>query len=360
MRVRAEMEPRRASRAAAVLVDLFLWPGAGHLAVGRQVIGAAWIAATWAMVGLSLVWPPLIAITLLCRMGAAIDAGVGPARAERATSKAVAVVVALAMIGVAVLPVRLWVMEAFKIPSGGMAPTLVAGDHVLVDKLSYRLGSPGRGDVAAFRSPCAPHESYIKRVVGLPGDTVEVRCDVLYVNGRAVPAVLEERDQTWWDRVAEDHFVEQHASRYRETLGGTTYSIYSPVARPARDHERSGHPEAAAETLAGGRDFPAAEAPLPTCATALDRMPGAGPGDAPLGRIEGGAPPATGCAPFRHYLVPAGTVFVLGDNRDNSSDSRAFGAVPEDHLIGRVSGIWYSSRPSTAGGIQWDRLGRVH
>ena len=349
------MEARRASRAAAVLVNLFLWPGAGHLAVGRRLMAWVWIAATWALVGLALVWPPLVILMVVGRVGAALDTGLGPLRPERASTKAVAVVVALAMIGLVGLPVRFWVIDMFKIPSGSMAPTLVAGDHILVNKLSYRLGAPARGDLVAFRSPCG-QKTFVKRVVGLPGDTVEIRCDLLYVNGKAAPAVLQATREGWFERDESFPSERPTSSRYRETLGETSYSIYSITARPQRDRERRAHPDQPAANLAGRGDFPGQTAP--DCRHGFHAVTDYTVAVPPRGRIEGASAAPAGCAPFRHYVVPAGAMFVLGDNRDDSEDSRFYGAVPLGNLIGRVSGIWFSS--TSQSGIEWHRLGRVH
>jgi signal peptidase I len=81
------------------------------------------------------------------------------------------------------------------------------------------------------------------------------------------------------------------------------------------------------------------------------------------GRIEESVPESTtyrgACAPQRRYVVPEGHVFVMGDNRDNSSDSRAWGPVPVENIRGRAIFIWWSAKPEEQGGIQWDRLGKM-
>lgn len=143
-------------------------------------------------------------------------------------------------------------LEVFEIPSASMAPTLVPGDHVLAAKFVYLLGDPERGDIAALQNPEARDEVLIKRIVGLPGDAVEIRDGVLYVNGN--------REQ--------EPYV-----NYR--LNDGNY--------------------------------------------------------------------------FGPEKVPSGEVFVMGDNRANSRDSRSFGPVPEQDLDGKVlTRIW---PPGRIGGL---------
>ncbi|MGQ9497290.1 MAG: signal peptidase I [Desulfotomaculales bacterium] len=83
--------------------------------------------------------------------------------------------------------IRVFVFEPFYIPSGSMEPTLLTGDRIIVSKLSYRLGVPGRGDIIVFKYPRDPSRVFVKRVIGLPGETVALRESKLYVNGRQIP-----------------------------------------------------------------------------------------------------------------------------------------------------------------------------
>jgi signal peptidase I len=194
------------------------------------------------------------------------------------------------------MPIRFFAVQPFRIPSGAMQPTLQVGDYVLVSKGAYGysrfslapfvMGPPGRvfakppkrGDIVVFRPTNAPDKDFVKRIVGLPGDKVQLQRGVLYINGAAAP---------------------------RQSLG-------------ARVHvEASGETitvEAFAETLPGGVSY-----------TVFDR--GAD--------MQGDS--------TELYTVPADHFFMLGDDRDNSSDSRlemaGFGPVPFDHLIGRVDRI---------------------
>src|SRR3954464_10345569 len=125
------------------------------------------------------------------------------AMGERVESLVVAVLLALAL--------RAFVIEAFKIPSSSMYPTLEIGDHIFVNKFIYglripwtstkflELRAPKRGEVIVFMQPCEPDRDYIKRVVATAGDTVEVRCGVLYVNDIAVPQELVDANAAYDD-----------------------------------------------------------------------------------------------------------------------------------------------------------------
>ncbi|MCK9523448.1 MAG: signal peptidase I [Proteobacteria bacterium] len=230
-------------------------------------------------------------------------------------------------IGAAVLIallLRLFAMEAFKIPSESMVPTLMVGDHIFVNKYHYGLSipfqnkriirfyEPAYGDVIVFAKPSLAEqglpltayyadaidpndmagEDFIKRIIALPGDKVEIRESVVYVNDRPIPrcpagrALFKSRDyltaDTWMDEEL-DLWIERH--------GAHTYTV---VEEPFLDN------------------YPA-------------------------------------------EVVPEGHVFVLGDNRDHSSDSRYWGTVPIDNIKGRASVIWWSNkRPH---GFAWDRVG---
>ncbi|MEW5935186.1 MAG: signal peptidase I [Bacillota bacterium] len=96
--------------------------------------------------------------------------------------------------GVLALLIRLFVVEPFRVDGPSMEPTLFTGERLLVDKVSYRFHPPRRGDVVVFRNPGNLREDYIKRVVALPGDTVEMRLGRLYVNGQPVPEPYVLRD----------------------------------------------------------------------------------------------------------------------------------------------------------------------
>ncbi len=222
----------------------------------------------------------------------------------------------------AALLLRACVVEPYRVPSGSMAPTLLAGDQVLVAKLAYGVripfthatlvsfAPPRRGDVIVFESPREPGKEFVKRVVGLPGDVVEIRDQVLHVNGVPQPRTAsgewsyEEQSEAtggWW---------RDTCRRYREAVAA------GPLARPASelpaDVEASW--QAAAAQGVDAHD-------VLQCRRAR------------LAAREG---------PFD--VVKAGHVFVLGDNRDRSADSRSDGGwlVPLGNVRGRATAVWWS------------------
>lgn len=95
----------------------------------------------------------------------------------REYAEAIAIAIVLAFI------IRMFVIEAFKIPSGSMIPSLLVGDHLLVSKFAYKFGEPKRGDIVVFKYPDDPSRNFIKRIIGVGGDTIEIREKVVYVNG---------------------------------------------------------------------------------------------------------------------------------------------------------------------------------
>jgi len=197
------------------------------------------------------------------------------------------------------LLIRTFLFQPFSIPSGSMRPTLLEGDYLFVTKWSYGysryslpfspnifsgrvldgvFGLPERGDVAVFKFPPNPSLDYIKRVIGLPGDRIQMKGGQLFINGEAVP---------------------------REKVGQITNPDITEVDRPVDVYR---------ETLPNGVSY-----------DTLDLTPN-GIGD-----------------DTREYIVPEGHYFMMGDNRDNSTDSRfSVGYVPEENLVGKANIIFFS------------------
>lgn len=268
---------------------------------------------------------------------ASVDAFVGLRRARRPIrwNGLAAGAVPIALICAALL-VRPYIAEFFRIPSSSMAPTLVIGDRLAVDKLTLGWRALDRGEIIVFHHPCDRRSEYLKRVIALGGDTVEIRCDVVYVNGARVASELVDGERcSYDDQVGSDPPSSQPCARYRETLGGHTYDVLHDPDRPRRD---------AAGVANRAKDFP------------LDAAPSCGAGfyqpvaSERVGEVVTSGPATDPCAPHRHFVVPPGTVFVLGDNRPNSNDSRYWGVVPVENIKGRVRGIWWP--PGRAGDVE--------
>jgi len=194
---------------------------------------------------------------------------------------------------------RSFLVEPFKIPSGSMIPTLLIGDFILVNKYTYGIrlpvlnvkvvdiSTPRRGDVMVFRYPVDPALDYIKRVVGLPGDRIEYRDKILSVNGGVVPR------QQIGDYESRERL--QYFPRFAESFGASEHEIILEKEIPGY--------------VSRDLDF----------------------------RHSGNCDYNNGglvCS------VPAGHYFVMGDNRDNSSDSRVWGFVPDGNIVGKAFFIW--------------------
>jgi signal peptidase I len=209
----------------------------------------------------------------------------------------------------AVFILRSFIFEPFKIPSGSMIPTLMVGDLILVNKYHYGLrlpvlnvkvtaGSPvQRGDVVVFRFPPNPKFDYIKRVVGVPGDTVAYLNKQLTINGQPVTK-----------KPLPDFFNEDamgYAKQFEEAM---PVGAKSDEMGALKTHRLLNNPQAPA-FVSGVGNFPGKEACTYT--------------------VEG-----VSCK------VPPGHYFAMGDNRDNSMDSRYWGFVPDDHLVGKAFFVW--------------------
>lgn len=212
----------------------------------------------------------------------------------------------------AVFLLRSFLVEPFKIPSGSMIPTLMVGDFILVNKFTYgirlpvinkkivELNTPKRGDVVVFRYPPDPSLDYIKRVVGLPGDHVEYRNKKLVINGQEV------KHESAGDYL--DPARLYYTPRFKEALGDVQHSVLI-------DPDASGFVRPIVS-------FPNSD----QCHYNNDGI---------------------------SCQVPIGHYFVMGDNRDNSQDSRFWGFVPDQNLVGKAFFIWFNF-----GDLQ--RIGRFH
>ena len=210
-----------------------------------------------------------------------------------------------------VLVLRTFVVEPFRIPSGSMMPTLLVGDFILVNKFAYGLrlpvlgtkvveiGEPQRGDVVVFKYPRDPKVDYIKRLVGLPGDRIAYHDKKLYINGKPMP----QKPVGWYQAVGSGARM-QGAYELVEDLDGVRQHILVDPRRPDLPP--------GCEVLAGGE-----------------------------------------------ITVPPGHYFMMGDNRDNSNDSRCWGFVPEGDLVGKAFVIWLAVDWNRPGIVDFSRIGQV-
>jgi len=203
-----------------------------------------------------------------------------------------------------VFVLRSFLVEPFKIPSGSMMPTLLAGDYILVNKFTYGLrvpilnntffnvNHPKRGDVFVFHYPPEPTIDYIKRVVGLPGDKIQYQDKHLIINGKKLDVLFEDNYEY---EMQGANIIS--ARRSKEQLGDVQHDIL------------------------------------------IHDIPNEYDLDAPGAKLQEG----------ETITVPEGNYFAMGDNRDNSADSRVWGFVPEHNLVGKAFFIWFN----------FDKFGRI-
>lgn len=208
---------------------------------------------------------------------------------------------------------RSFLYEPFKIPSSSMVPTLLVGDLILVNKFTYGIrlpilnkkiidvNDPQRGDVMVFKYPKDMTQDYIKRIVGVPGDKITYENKRLTVNGTAVK-------YSALDDYLDDEQPVYH-KQLQENLLGVPHRILNDEAAPALN-------------LRDVKDFPSKEA----CAYNEDGFT---------------------------CVVPAGNYFMMGDNRDNSVDSRYWGFVPNKNIVGKAFLVWMN-----LGNLK--RIGSIH
>lgn len=289
--VRAEATWRRPSRVLAAATSLLAYPlvGAGLFILGRRRRFAIWVTVGLLLgvamiVGVRLPDAKLFTIGLAGLVAAAALAVIDSAVAKPADGigGGRAIGVALAVILTAkggALAVRYTLAEAYSMPSGSMLPTLRVGDHLFIKK---GRGGIGRGDVIVFEYPRDRSTVYIKRVIAMGGDTVEVKNGIVSVNGAELShgEILNEPNPCPGETGLADCIFA------RETSGAYTHTIMF------------------------------------------------------TGHVAPDAPPV---------VVPEGHVYVLGDNRDNSSDSRQWGTVPIDHIKGTATVIYWSRDLSRVG-----------
>ena len=181
----------------------------------------------------------------------------------REYAEAILIAVLLALL------IRTFVVQAFKIPSGSMIPTLLVGDHILVNKFLYRLRDPARGDVVVFKYPVEEHRDFIKRVIGVGGDELYIKDRKVYVNCRPPGPACRPIEERW---------------AYYEERFGTAGETFGPVQ------------------------------------------------------------------------VPAGSYFVMGDNRNNSQDSRYWGFVKKEKIKGQAFIIYWSWDSDRDDKLLWERV----
>ncbi|HEY1551748.1 MAG TPA: signal peptidase I [Kofleriaceae bacterium] len=305
-----------------------VFPGFAQGLAGRTNRMIAWLVPVFALMIATAWLTSCVWLLLFVHLASAIDAIVVLRGRDRSAEKQwmLGLIAIGATVGGAVVVGEICV-RAFRIPSSSSMPTLQIGDHVLVNTLAR---DPHRGDLIVFDYPCDPSRQYISRVVALGGESVELRCNELYIDGKKIDDTPVAGD-CHYDDFDEDRgewMEPQPCSLFRETLGTHTFDT---MYREHRTNEPLGN-------------FPRADVP-PSCAN----------GGEAIGTIAGSAG-SDECVPQIRYVVPAGYVFVMGDHRDNANDSRAWGALSVDHVIGRVSGIWLSSGRH---GVSSSRIGGV-
>lgn len=206
--------------------------------------------------------------------------------------------------------IRSFIVQPYRVPTGSLQPTVKPGDFLLVNQYAYGLnfpvgnhklveiGKPKRGDIVLFYAPPDPSIVYVKRLIGLPGDRIEYRNKVLWINGQEMKQDLIKKTVDDEPAVTGSN-PEEHipVDEKEENLGGVKHRMY-----------------VISEGMQSSNDFA--------------------------------------------VTVPPGHYFMMGDNRDNSDDSRMWGFVPENYLIGKAFLVWLSW-DSLKSELRWDRMAQV-
>lgn len=201
----------------------------------------------------------------------------------------------------AVVLVRAFVFQPYRVPSGSLEPTVIPGDFIFVTQFNYGLklplwdktivsvGHPERGQIALFRWPVNPALTFVKRVIGVPGDHISYVNKILTVNGQ----VCSQQYVGAFNEIMGDGRLKP-VNRYRENLRGVQHDMIVDPAAPAIH--------------------------------------------------------------FKDLVVPKGMYFMMGDNRDDSDDSRSWGFVPQENFIGRARYVWFNVQwhPWI---VRWERIG---
>src|SRR3954471_20139056 len=304
-----EMIAMVAAAASLIVIvwDFFATRAQGRSEARKGLLEVAWPVLFIAVMGLLLKFTDFAAVLLLSAVITGIiwlwDARF--ARRRRTAGEPEPVVVDMARaffpVIVVVFLIRSFWVEPFKIPSGSMKPTLLVGDFILVNKYTYGIRLPvinkkvvevnpnRRGDVVVFRYPADPSVDYIKRVVGTPGDKVVYRGKRLTINGEEQPV-----QQAGFYTDAELNYL--RLPTFTEKLGAASHQMMVVPAQPPVD-------------LAEVRQF----ANRGNCEYNDDGF---------------------------SCTVPAGHYMMMGDNRDQSSDSRYWGFVPDENIKGRAFLVW--------------------
>ena len=232
-------------------------------------------------------------------------------------SIALYVLTVIAIVVCIIIPTRLFVVTPYNIPSSSMEDTLLVGDRILVNKLAYAFQPPKKGDIVTLVPPHERHKNYIKRVVALAGDTVETRGNKLFVNGQAVQEDYTKYVYDQWSFRAPRSPFPPFPSGLTGPQDLPTFERWQEFS----DFDQEGFDQVFQDYLLPPSEF-------------KQKFPNGKP-----------------------FTVPDGYVFVMGDNRDQSYDSRGWGPVALGDIKGRTHVIYWSQDKENSQ-VRWDRIGK--